>query len=60
MIFLFVQKDKIVRYKQIGYNIHVLRQAACLVVNPIKVDSFAFLFDCTTEGRAADRMTVPS
>ena len=25
---------KIIRYKKIGYNIDVLRQTACLVVNP--------------------------
>ena len=39
-------KKIIVRYKNIGYNIHVdvLRQTACLVVNPIKVNSFAYLF----------------
>ena len=37
-----------------------LRQAACLVVNPIKVNSFAYLFSCATVGRASDRMTVPS
>ena len=30
-------KKIIVRYKKIGYNIDVLRQTACLVVNPIKV-----------------------
>ena len=30
-------KKIIVRYKMIGYNIDVLRQTACLVVNPIKV-----------------------
>ena len=29
-------KKMIVRYKKIGYNIDVLRQTACLVVNPIK------------------------
>ena len=34
-------KTIIVRYKKIGYNIDVLRQTACLVVNPIKVNSFA-------------------
>ena len=28
--------------KAIGYNIDVLRQTACLVVNPIKVNSFAY------------------
>ena len=29
-------------YKKIGYNIYVLRQTACLVVNPITVSNFAF------------------
>ena len=52
-------KKIIVRYKKIGYNIDgynidVLRQTACLVVNPIKVNSFANLFNCTTAGRASD------
>ena len=37
-----------------GYNINVLRQTACMVVNPIKVNSFAYLFDCTTVGRTSD------
>ena len=40
-------KKIIVRYKKIGYNINVMRQMACLVVNPIKVYSFAYLFNCT-------------
>ena len=44
-------KKIIVRYKKIGYNINVMRQTACLVVNPIKVNSFAYLFNCTTVGR---------
>ena len=47
-------KKTIVRYKKIGYNIDVLRQTASLVVNPIKVNSFAYLFNCTTVGRASD------
>ena len=47
-------KKIIVRYKKIGYNIDVLRQTACLVVNPIKVYIFAYLFDCTTVGRVLD------
>ena len=34
-------KKIIFRYKKIGYNIDVLRQTACLVVNPIKVNNFA-------------------
>ena len=47
-------KKIIVRYKKIGYNIDVLRQTACLIVNPIKVNSFAYLFNCTTVGQASD------
>ena len=42
------------RCKKIGYNIDVLRQTAWLVVNPIQADNFAYLFDCTTAGRASD------
>ena len=42
------------RYKKIGYNINVMRQTACLVVNPIKVNSFAYLCNCTTVGRTSD------
>ena len=41
------------RYKRIGYNINVMRQSACLVINPITVDSFASLFNCTPVGRAS-------
>ena len=37
-------KKIVVRYKNIGYNINVMRQTACLVVNPIKVNSFAYFF----------------
>ena len=44
----------IVRYKKIGYNINNMRQPACLVVNTIKVNSFAYLFNCTTVGRTSD------
>ena len=47
-------KHIIVRYKKIGYNTDVLQQTACLVVNPIKYNNFAYLFDCTTVGRASD------
>ena len=34
------------RYKKIGYNSSVLQQTACLVVNPITVGNYAFLFNC--------------
>ena len=47
-------------YKKIGYNINVLQQTACLVVNPIKVNNFAFLFNCTQLGRSSDSMMIPT
>ena len=47
-------------YKKIGYNINTLQQTACLVVNPITVGNFAFLFNCTPVGRTPDSMTVPT
>ena len=47
-------KKIIVRYKKIGYNIDALQQTACLVVHPIKVNSFANLFNSTAVGRASD------
>ena len=53
--------DKIIsHYKKVGYNINVLQQTACLVVNPITVGNFAFLFNCTPVGRTSDSMMVPT
>ena len=45
-------------YKRIGYNIIVLQQTACLVVNSIMVGNFAFLFNCKPVGRTPDSMMV--
>ena len=45
-------------YKNNGYNINVLRQTACLVVNPITVDIFAFLFNCKPASWTSDCMTL--
>ena len=47
-------------YKKIGYNINVLQQTACLVVNPIMVGNFALLFNCTPVGWTTDSMMVPT
>ena len=47
-------KKIIVRYKKIGYNINVMRQTACLVVNPIKVKSFDKLHDGRSDFRLND------
>ena len=50
----------IVRYKRIGYNVNIMRQSACLVFNPITVNNFASLFNCTPLGRASDLMMTPT
>ena len=47
-------------YKKIYFNINVLQQTACLLVNSITVGNFAFLFDCTLVGRTSDSMKVPT
>ena len=50
----------VIRYKRIGYNLNVMRQSACLVINPITVDSYAALFNCTPVDRASDSMMTPT
>ena len=53
------QFKKIVkRYIRVGYNLGIMRQSACLVLNPITVYSYGFLFNCTTVGQASDSMTA--
>ena len=46
----------IMRYIRIGYNLNEMRQSACLVINPITVDRYAALFNCTPVDRASDSM----
>ena len=43
-------------YKKIGYNINVLQQTVCLVVNLITVGNFAFLINCMPVGWTSDSM----
>ena len=50
----------IMRYKRIGYNLNVMRQSTCLVINPITVDNYAALFNCTPVDRASDSMMAPT
>ena len=38
-------RKMIIRHKRIGYDLNVMRQSACLVINPITVDNFAVLYD---------------
>ena len=35
-------RKEIIRHKCIGYNSNVMRQSACLVINPITVDKTPF------------------
>ena len=39
-------------YKRISHSLNIMRQTAFLVINPIIVDVFASLFNCTTDFRA--------
>ena len=45
----------IMHYKRIGYNLNVMRQSVCLVINPITVDGYATLFNCTA-GRSGVKL----
>ena len=49
----------IIHYKRTGYNMNVMQQTTCLVVyrvNPITVNNFVALFNCTPAGRTSDLM----
>ena len=53
------QFKKIVkRYIRVGYNLDIMRQSACQVLNPITVYIYGFLFNCTMVGQASDSMTA--
>ena len=45
-------------YTKIGFNINESQQTACLVVKPITVGNFVFLFNCMRKGRTSDSMTI--
>ena len=50
----------IIRYKRLGYDMNVMRQNACLVVDQITINIVAELFNCTPVGRASDLMIAPA
>ena len=53
------QFKKIVKcYLKFGYSLDFMRQSACLVLNPITVYSYGFLFKCTMASQASDSMTA--
>ena len=45
-------------YRRVGYNLDIMRQSACLVLNPITVYSYGFLFNYTLVAQASDSMTA--
>ena len=45
---------------RIDYNLNVMGQSACLVINPITVDGYASLFNCTPMDRVSDSMMAPT
>ena len=60
-LILPVTKDRLFSlYKRIGYNINIIRQSVRLVFNPITVNNFASLFNCTPVGRASDSVMAPT
>ena len=50
----------IIRHKRIDFDLNVMRQSVCLVINPITVDNFAAFFNCTPVDRASDSMMAPT
>ena len=50
MIFSTQFRKIIRRYIKSGYNINIIRQTACMVVNPITVNNFASLFGLSVSG----------
>ena len=58
--FWYPFRNIIIRHKCIGYDLNVMRQSACLVINSITVDNFAALFKCTAVDRAPDSMMAPT
>ena len=50
----------VICYKRKGYNIDVIKQSAFFAVDPITVDHFAYLFNCTLVGRGSNSMIAPT
>ena len=41
-------------------GLNVIRQSICLLINPLRVNNFAALFNCTPEDGASDFMLTPT
>ena len=53
-------RKRMMRHKRIGYDLNVMRQFTCLVINIFTVDNFAALFNYTPVDRASDSMMAPT
>ena len=58
--FSYQFRKMIIRHKRIGYDLNVMLQSSCSVINPITVDNFAALFNYTPVDRASDSLMVPT
>ena len=50
----------IIRHKRTGYDLNVMQQSACLVINPTTVGNFAALFNSTSVDRVPYSMIAPT
>ena len=50
----------IICHKRFGYDLNVMRQSACLVINPITLDNFSAHINCTLVDQASDAMMAPT
>ena len=46
------------RFKRAGQSLDIIRQTACLVFNPIIVEGYAALFNCTAVVQASNSMQL--
>ena len=46
------------RYIRVRYNLDIMQQSSCLVLNPITIYSYGFLFNSMTVGQASDSMAA--
>ena len=53
-------RKKVIHHKRISYDLNVIRQSACLLINPITVNNFAALFNCMSVDRGSESMMFPT
>ena len=46
------------RFRNVGYYFNIVRQTACLVLNPVMVDIYAALFSYMVVVQVSDSMTT--